>query len=1698
MIFGDVKKYNNIIANISKTDNIESVVKSLKDYSRAEQSLIISKSKLTDVAKMQVQRQLAETAATNVNTAATHINSAAQVSNMTIVDALKLKYQELAASIGLSTTALTALIGVVAGVAIAAVVIEKINISLEEAQANLEKSITDFKNIAEEINSLNKELETTSERIEELQKLASNGTISLVEQNELDNLKVANNELERNIALLKVERAEKAKKVLSDLGDFSEDTVTSRYGDTRTIHDSESGEDITYTYETVSKEEELQRANEKYQSLLKEREKFEEKREELEAKGDNRTKDAIYEYVVDPTDSESMPKKVKVEDSEETIYQQTNERLEEIAKEREEINEYITTLYSEDVKERISAYKELTDAGVVLESSQQEEYNNLLKLQDAYLMTSYRINGIEEAYKALSKEQQRSVLEDKLLEDGLLQEQVSSILKNIKDEDLSILGGKGIQFKISPQDFTSVEEFGKAYAEAWLSEVSSSIEKTYTPFSEAFNATDFAEHKEKLLELAKAGELTPETLRSTKEYNTLLSETGLNASNAVEEINALIDATSRLSDMSNDISHLGTAYKEFKEDGYVNVESIEALRAKFGELKDKDGNDLFEEFANVVGSSETSEEDKQKAFNELATSYLIAEKALGKLTEQNKDYYITQLKSMGVSNADAIIDEYIETNKLLGAKQTLELQEEALAITADDFSEAAFDKVKALLAENNAVNSCRIALFQLAAEEQIFNSSKLDPRGKIEALIDLATAYGVASDYLSNAQKVIEGDERSGGHSGLVFTEADVIHAKEELYKSVYAETNFEIPVEFKIDDSGSSSKSSSEAKYDWIETKIEHLSSKAEKEAKKATDSIFAYISKKYKKSHLNSAISFSQEAISATREGKAYYEKERDKIGLPKEWADKVKYGAIDIDSDELKGKDELIKKIEEYQELTDKINGCTTTIEDLVSNIQEYAEQLANLPIEEAEKKIDKLTSKTDVLSAKYDNLNSYKAKNKNLDAQYQNAQDETKARKTAMNEANKYLKSTWKAEGMSIALSKSANKGKKFGDELSTDGLEVGSVAYNAVLKYNEALKASTNAQNEHALAVENETKILHDNTKAKYDNVTAYRSSLRSVREAQVSKAQAKLDNRAAKGLNNNTKEGKKVYQDMLKGQQAILTNYREERKKYDQDTLDKQYKAGELSFEEYKQLTAYISQLDEEILKSQADVLETQKILNEFKLTSLGNQIADAQRSSDKLGNELALKEKRWGEKAITKTDYNDQLSANKKLIGNYKDQNAELTKLRNKTEKYSDQWFEYQEQIDANNSSIQDLRLSNEDLKDSIRKLDYRPYENIREEVDKTVTTIEALIGLINDDSLFDDEGALTKLGTAKFSILGKELAETKESVASYVDQIEEINKKYKEYQKDKNNGYSVAEYEEEMNEATTGLYDLLSKSKSVTDAIISMHTQQQQIIIDALKEEISARSEAFQKKKEYYDYDKQIRTKTKDIEALEAQKAALEVTEDSLEKRRKLVELEAELTKQREELEETQKDHEINLVVNGLNDFSNDIQERFDDYTKKLSSSFEEQIKIIQNANQMYTTGFNSMAKTFNEVLSFYGVDTTAVNFKSLPGFATGGVIGGTSYNGDKLIARVNSGESILTQDFTDLLPHAVNVMQDLTKGTAPNLNHLVKVQPAINVSYDNLINIEGNATNETIVELKKLMPSITKQVTKSIKDDMKKSGY
>ncbi|MDE7432627.1 MAG: hypothetical protein K2N34_12040, partial [Lachnospiraceae bacterium] len=427
---------------------------------------------------------------------------------------------------------------------------------------------------------------------------------------------------------------------------------------------------------------------------------------------------------------------------------------------------------------------------------------------------------------------------------------------------------------------------------------------------------------------------------------------------------------------------------------------------------------------------------------------------------------------------------------------------------------------------------------------------------------------------------------------------------------------------------------------------------------------------------------------------------------------------------------------------------------------------------------------------------------------------------------------------------------------------------------------------------------------------------------------------------------------------------------------------------------------------------------------------------------------------------SLSTEHYQDQIKSNLNQIKGLEKQKEAVRSLviysanaRNLLDEYK-----YSKQYHEIESSIYDLKSANDTLKDSMRDDVYwRDFEKAHTVTQKLADNLQSLSSLINDDALIDDDGKLTKNGNAKVALYLKQYETAKEEVVNY---MKDLNNAFKlNYQ----GFYTTDEYNEKLAELQNGLLEAADSVKSFTDSLIDLYVKQGQAEIDALDKLIKSRTEALKKKKEYYDYDKTIRGKSKDIQALETQKAALEATEDTLEKRKKLLELEDQLQEMRDDLEDTKYDHEINLIVNGLDDFTQDVQERFDTYTKNLQNSLEMQTDIINRANEMYADSYGKVQTVLNGILSSYGIDTSQTMFNT------------ATLLGDSTKAQ-------LMESFFKI--NSPNYKIDNPKNTGNVIN--------CDVTFD------FKTTPATVQDFKQMIPEITDKVSTQLAQNLKKIGY
>lgn len=173
-------------------------------------------------------------------------------------------------------------------------------------------------------------------------------------------------------------------------------------------------------------------------------------------------------------------------------------------------------------------------------------------------------------------------------------------------------------------------------------------------FTNALNSSEYKDVKEKLLDLAKSGEITSETLSSTQEYNALLEKVGISAESAKDQILDMLSAQERLAGAAQGLSKLKSAYEEFKNKdiGFVTAETLESLPDVFKNLPD------FDLFSKIVGNPESGKEKIQQAFNDIVKSYLADQETLQGLVNADSatiQTYIANLKQMGITNAEEVV-----------------------------------------------------------------------------------------------------------------------------------------------------------------------------------------------------------------------------------------------------------------------------------------------------------------------------------------------------------------------------------------------------------------------------------------------------------------------------------------------------------------------------------------------------------------------------------------------------------------------------------------------------------------------------------------------------------------------------------------------------------------------------------------------------------------------------------------------------------------------------------------------------------------------------------------------------------------------------------------------------------------------------------------------------------------------------------
>ena len=498
-------------------------------------------------------------------------------------------------------------------------------------------------------------------------------------------------------------------------------------------------------------------------------------------------------------------------------------------------------------------------------------------------------------------------------------------------------------------------------------------------FTDLLNSADYKDIKEKLLDIAKSGEITEETLSSTEEYNKLLEETGTSADSAKNQILDMLSAQEKLSAATQGLNKLKSAYEEFKNKdiGFVTAETLESLPDVFKSLPE------FDLFSKIVGDPQSGAKKIQQAFNDICKAYLLSQDTLSGLvgaSQSEINSYVANLKQMGVTNAQEFVNQTVEAlnseNKLINEAET-EFYNMYLNYI-EGKSELDTDYLKDTASKNGKLASALGSAYQQDYENWCDLLSQ-----KAEAYNEFVEAVGGSYDESLS----ITGNMLNNGKTNI--TTRDIVNAytaqaeylraqkeadakKQELKLDINPiKTNFGThysPSSTNSNKGGSSSDSKdTKQTIDWISRLLDVLQKKIDA-LKAAFDNALTL---KDKKNNLAEQIKLIKNLFTATTTAAERYKKAADKVGLSKELKAKVQNGSYDITEYDSK----TAEKIQKYQEYLDQYNELKKQEEELTAKIRGLKSDDYQLSIDNAESNIAKL-------DAKIDNTSSYKERIKYL--------------------------------------------------------------------------------------------------------------------------------------------------------------------------------------------------------------------------------------------------------------------------------------------------------------------------------------------------------------------------------------------------------------------------------------------------------------------------------------------------------------------------------------------------------------------------------------------------------------------------------------------------------------------------------------------------------------------------------------------
>jgi hypothetical protein len=1049
------------------------------------------------------------------------------------------------------------------------------------------------------------------------------------------------------------------------------------------------------------------------------------------------------------------------------------------------------------------------------------------------------------------------------------------------------------------------------------------------------------------------------------------------------------DAVDSMADLKTAVGSLGDLYAQtvtktaadglatgFADPALMN--SVETAFGKFSEKLEKEGNSAaaneinkaLQDFETTLVEFPNDAEKAQDAIDTLITKYIDQTDIIKNLKEENAEWSKEQLKNMGITNAEEVVQSRL--NKQVKATQKAI---NALASAFEKYDEAlnGTDEEKKAEAIAGLVTPTKNALTIRDTEGNALQDGSNDfidninsgfveahladvqamAEGDVEALnrVRLAAAKGAAMEVTTNVPTEVAEAQIADLMDMVAQADAMNIEPGADIDDTAFIQKLNEMI------NSGQITAEAVNAAFGTMGYEAKWISNKT---PIKVPETEGGRVTSIYDGSGSTVHWKFREEIVDfpslqvITKKGSSGAGVKADYSGTPKSTTGGGGGGGSDntnkdnVDKEEAESFDWIEVAI---QRLEEEINRLDKTVGNVYKNWSKR-----NNALTDEINKVTKEIKAQELAASEYARNATHVSSSGEVltDKQIQKQANANSAWTTKLQEriinnefTNKKVTEKKNKKGKKVKKVKYSLNTKKLQKEL---GAEYNSYIKDAAQELFDIVAANNkkSKKKKKKLTVANTQVVVADSNKPKkkdYDNTKQYKADLKQYKAAQQLWASGEYQQKIREGQ----MSGDDIEMISNKYLKQAISQYKEiYQKEVDAKDAaeDLRIKLSELNKQRFDNIA---TQFDEVISVIEGHVNDIEERISRVEEAGY---FADSRLIKENLAQEQEI--------------YKNLVSERDSLINQLNEQ-VSLDINEGGVEPFSEAWYEMYNKIQDVNTQIEQSITNTIKLNNELKKLQWDKFDYLQERIKRINDEADYLIKFLSYKDLYDDQGNYTDRAWANAAILAEQFNAAEMEAQRYAKAINDFKEGTGDFSEHKFNPYNKDDIEE-LEKLTDGyrsakeeVLEFANANKDLVEGAINKNLEALKELIDEYKESLSAA-------KDLYETQKNITNQTDNIEKLQKQLQAYS-GDNSEEGRKRQQELRKQLQDAEQQLQETEWDKYISQTNEMLDNL-------YEDYEDFLNGRLDDVLVLMNDE----ITSINTMGKEIKagltSVMSSWGV--------------------------------------------------------------------------------------------------------------------------